>query len=204
MKAVVAGLAGIVVLSLGAVAGLAGIEAADQALSPSAPSTEALAEIPPGLVEIYQGAATACEGLPWQVIAAVFWAESRHGQGRVDPASGDVWPPIVGPALDGRPGFAAIADPSSPDGWAHAVVISGWDRALWHVSGGALRPRVIGVSAGCEARWARPGCHTRCVGSPASCRINIGRGAPCRRMTGTSRGWSSMTTSPSTPGGVPS
>ena len=121
MKAVVAGLAGIVVLSLGAVAGLAGIEAADQALSPSAPSAEALAEIPPGLIEIYQGAATACEGLPWQVIAAVFWAESRHGQGRVDPATGDVWPPIVGPALDGRPGFAAIADPSSPDGWAHAL-----------------------------------------------------------------------------------
>lgn len=121
MKAVVAGLAGIVVLALGAVAGLAGIEAADQAVSPSAPSAEALAEIPRGLVEIYQGAATACEGLPWQVIAAIFWAESRHGQGRADPASGDVSPPIVGPALDGRPGFAAIADRSSPDGWAHAL-----------------------------------------------------------------------------------
>lgn len=121
MKTVVAGLAGIVVASLGAVAGMAGIDAADQALSPSAPSAQALAEIPPGLVEIYQGAAAACEGLPWQVIAATFWAESRHGQGRVDPATGDVSPLIVGPALDGRPGFAAIADPSSPDGWAHAL-----------------------------------------------------------------------------------
>ncbi|MGH9178898.1 MAG: hypothetical protein ACRD0N_10145, partial [Acidimicrobiales bacterium] len=152
MMAVVAGLAGIVVLSLGAVAGLAGIEAADQALSPAAPSAEARAEIPPGLVEIYQGAAAACEGLPWQVIAAVFWAESRHGQGRVDPATGNVWPPIVGPALDGRPGFAAIADASSPDGWARALVISGWDPLLWHVSRVAQRPRAIAVSEGCEAR----------------------------------------------------
>ncbi len=131
MKAAFAGLAGIVVLSLGAVAGIAGIEGADQALTPSAPSAEALTEVPPGLVEVYQGATRACEGLPWQVIAAIFWTESRHGQGRVDPATGDVSPPIVGPALDGRPGFAAIADPSSSDGWAHALGPGQFLPATW-------------------------------------------------------------------------
>lgn len=131
MKTVAAGLAGVLAVSLGAVAGIAGIEGADQALSPSAPSAEALAEIPPGLVEVYKGAATECEGLPWQVIAAIFWTESRHGQGHVDPATGDVSPPIVGPALDGRPGFAAIPDPSSPDGWVHALGPGQFLPATW-------------------------------------------------------------------------
>lgn len=132
MKAVLAGLAVILAVALGAVAGIAGIEGAEQALSPSAPSAEALAEIPPGLVEVYEGAANTCHGLPWQVIAAIFWTESRHGQGRVDPATGDVSPPIFGPALDGRPGFAAIPDPSSPDGWAHALGPGQFLPTTWH------------------------------------------------------------------------
>jgi hypothetical protein len=84
------------------------------------PSDTAVAEIPPHLLRAYMDAAGTCPGLPWEVLAAIGWTESRHAQGRADPATGDVRPPIVGPALDGRNGTARIADPSEPDGWAHA------------------------------------------------------------------------------------
>lgn len=86
-----------------------------------APSAVALAEIPAGLLPVYQAAATTCPGLPWQVLAAIGFIESHHAGGRSDPATGDVDPPIIGPAIDGRPGLAAIADSTSPDGWAHAL-----------------------------------------------------------------------------------
>jgi cell wall-associated NlpC family hydrolase len=59
--------------------------------------------------------------LPWQVLAAISWVESRHAEGRADPATGEVSPPIIGPALDGSPGVARIVDPTSSDGWAHAL-----------------------------------------------------------------------------------
>lgn len=87
----------------------------------SAPSATAVAEIPDSLLPVYVTAATTCLGLPWQVLAGIGWIESHHAGGRADPATGQVAPPIIGPAIDGRPGFAAIADPASPDGWAHAV-----------------------------------------------------------------------------------
>lgn len=81
----------------------------------------ARAEIPADLLPVYIAASETCPGLPWQVLAAIGFVESGHGQGRVNPSTGQVAPPIVGPAIDGRPGFAAIHDPNSPDGWAHAV-----------------------------------------------------------------------------------
>ncbi len=87
----------------------------------SAPSAAAVAEIPAGLLPVYTTAATTCPGLPWQVLAGIGWVESHHASGRADPATGQVTPPIIGPAIDGRPGFAGIADPTSSDGWAHAV-----------------------------------------------------------------------------------
>ncbi|MGH3454434.1 MAG: C40 family peptidase, partial [Nocardioidaceae bacterium] len=74
-----------------------------------------------GLMPVYMSAASTSPGLPWQVLAAIGWVESHHAGGRADPATGDVQPPIVGPALDGTHGFQAIADPSQPDGWAHAL-----------------------------------------------------------------------------------
>ncbi len=89
--------------------------------SPTAPSAVATAEIPGDLLPVYVAAAYACPGLPWQVLAGIGWVESRHAQGRADPATGQVSPPIIGPAIDGSPGFAAIPDPSQPDGWAHAL-----------------------------------------------------------------------------------
>jgi len=87
----------------------------------SGPSELAQTEIPGHLLPVYVAASTTCPGLPWQFLAAIGFVESGHGQGRVDPATGDVAPPIIGPAIDGRPGLATIVDQSSPDGWAHAV-----------------------------------------------------------------------------------
>lgn len=87
----------------------------------ASPSSLALSEIPADLLPVYMSAAATCPGLPWQVLAGIGWAESRHAGGRADPATGDVRPPIVGPAIDGRTGFAAIRDPSQLDGWARAL-----------------------------------------------------------------------------------
>lgn len=89
----------------------------------SSPSAIAFGEIPPELLARYISAGQTCRGLPWQVIAAIGFIESGHGTfggATVDPNTGDVRPPIVGPAIDGGPGLATIADPESPDGWAHA------------------------------------------------------------------------------------
>jgi hypothetical protein len=52
--------------------------------------------------------------LPWSVIAAIGRLQSNHGRFKGSPtrftAAGDVAPEVLGPALDGRPGFAAIRD----------------------------------------------------------------------------------------------
>jgi cell wall-associated NlpC family hydrolase len=100
------------------------------------PSTLAASEIPDTLLSRYQASPT-CTGLPWQVVAAVGWVESRHARSRfdrvtgtwqgVDPTSGATTERIVGPALDGSGGTRAIpatamstaytGDPR----WDHAV-----------------------------------------------------------------------------------
>jgi cell wall-associated NlpC family hydrolase len=113
-------LGGVAAVVLGAPIALAAVITGPTSTA-SAPSPAAVAEIPADLLPVYETAATTCSGLPWQVLAGIGWAESHHAEGRADPATGDVDPPIIGPAIDGREGFAAIADPTSPDGWAHAV-----------------------------------------------------------------------------------
>lgn len=89
--------------------------------TPTAPSSAAQSEIPTDLFQVYMAAAATCPGLPWQVLAAVGWVESRHAGGRSDPATADVTPPIVGPPLDGSGGVRAIRDAAQPDGWARAL-----------------------------------------------------------------------------------
>ena len=84
------------------------------------PSALAISEIPSSLLPVYRAAAGRCSGLPWQIVAAIGYVESRHAQGRAEPATGDMNPPIVGPALDGSNGTALMRDPSEPDGYAHA------------------------------------------------------------------------------------
>src|SRR5436190_6584399 len=84
------------------------------------PTALARQEIPADLLPVYMSAALTCPGLPWQVLAAIGWVESRHADGRTDPATGEVVPPIVGPPLNGRHGLAAVPDATEADGWAHA------------------------------------------------------------------------------------
>jgi len=95
-------------------------------IAPSGPSATALSQIPAFLLPHYE-AAPACAGLPWQVVAAIGWVESRHGEGRIDPATGNTSPPILGPALDGSDGDAAIpATPASTANTGDAV----WDHGV--------------------------------------------------------------------------
>jgi cell wall-associated NlpC family hydrolase len=112
----------------------------------SAPTATAEREIPSSLLLHYQRA-PACTGLPWQVVAAIGYVESRHGsaQGaRLDPTTGEVSPPIVGAALDGGGRTSAVRVPEggSPwhddPTWDHAVgpmqfITSTWAR--WGVDG---------------------------------------------------------------------
>ena len=115
MKAFALLIGGGIALLLGIAIVVAGPDAGSE------PSALALKEIPPYLLPVYVGAATTCEGLPWQVLAAIGFHESRHGDGRVDPSTGDVAPPILGPPIDGTNGNARIPDASFSDGWAHAM-----------------------------------------------------------------------------------
>lgn len=122
MKAAAAVLVGVAVAaSLAAFAAVGVLSGAGASTGAGPPSEAAVGEIPPTLLPVYQAGSEACDGLPWQIGAAIGAIESNHGGGRLDPATGQVTPPIVGPAIDGRPGFATIRDPSSPDGWAHAL-----------------------------------------------------------------------------------
>ena len=107
-------LAAVVAISLVLVLSLALVIAAATARSDDQPSDTALAEHPPDLLRAYMAAAPTCPGLPWEVLAAIGWTESRHAQGRADPATGDVHPPIVGPALDGTNGVARIPTRANP------------------------------------------------------------------------------------------
>jgi hypothetical protein len=91
------------------------------------PSAQARTEIPAILLARYQRA-PACEGLPWQVVAAIGWVETRHasfGGARVDPATGEVAPRIIGIALDGVRS-AAIWVPLGGSPWHDDPV---WDHA---------------------------------------------------------------------------
>lgn len=95
---------------------------------PSGPSAAAEREIPAHLLAHYEQS-PACRGLPWQVIAAIGYVESRHGTTngtQVDSATGDTTPPIVGIALDGRR-TAAIRTPQGGSAW-HGDAM--WDHAV--------------------------------------------------------------------------
>lgn len=119
----------------------------------SAPSERATAEIPPELLPIYMAAALTCPGLPWPVLAGIGWVESRHGGGRADPISGDIAPPIVGPAIDGREGSAAIRDASQPDGWAHALGPMQFLSTTWSTSGLLAPDRPPGSTPNVHNAW---------------------------------------------------
>lgn len=119
----------------------------------SAASGAAIADIPGELVSVYVAAASSCPGLPWSVLAAIGYSESRHAQGRADPATGDVVPLILGPALDGRAGFARVPDPSSPDGWAHAQGPMQFLPSTWRTWGRLAPNRPAGAVPSAHNAW---------------------------------------------------
>ena len=116
----VAAIGGLLTVPLLAVAGMAG---------GGLPSTEALADIPPPYLAIYQDAVfERCPTLPWSVLAAIGKIESNHGRfggGRLQ-SDGRVSPPIIGIPLDGTNGTAEIRD--TDDGIFDGDVI--YDRAV--------------------------------------------------------------------------
>ena len=103
-------------------------------------------EIPSAMVEVYQSAATRCGGLPWQVLAAIGWVESRHAGGAADTKTGDLAVPIVGPALDGTDGSPQMADRNQPDGWVHPVGPMGLLPAAWARYGTLAPDRPVGAT----------------------------------------------------------
>jgi cell wall-associated NlpC family hydrolase len=119
----------------------------------TAPSAAARAEIPPDLLPVYMAASVTCRGLPWQVLAAIGWVESRHAGGRADPRSGDVVPPIIGPSIDGQNGTATIPDASQPDGWAHALGPMQFLSATWTTSGRLAPDRPPDASPNVQNAW---------------------------------------------------
>ncbi len=120
---------------------------------PAGTPDSAVADIPGGLLGVYVAAAGSCPGLPWTVLAAIGHSESRHAQGHADPATGDVEPPILGPALDGRPGFARIPDPTSSDGWAHAQGSMQFLPGTWRTWGRLAPGRPVGATPSPHNAW---------------------------------------------------
>lgn len=92
-------------------------------LSPTRPLALA-AGIDPRVLTAYESADQWCEGLRWELLAGIGWVESRHasaGGATVDQTTGLVTPSILGPALDGTSGRAAL--PAGP--WAGQWGITG-------------------------------------------------------------------------------
>lgn len=147
MKLLAAGFAAVFSLVLG-VAVIASGPSGD-----SPPSAVAIAEIPADLLPRYVSAAATCPGLPWQVLAAIGFIESRHAQGRADPLTGNVAPPILGPALDGTNGTARLVDPTSPDGWMHAQGPMQFLPTTWQRWGRLAPNRPVGAVPSPHNAW---------------------------------------------------
>jgi cell wall-associated NlpC family hydrolase len=75
-----AGCAGIVVCLVAVIAALLSILTGGLLGSFAAPSPQALADIPPAMLTLYQQAAATCPGLPWGVLAAIGKVETDHGR----------------------------------------------------------------------------------------------------------------------------
>jgi hypothetical protein len=146
---VVGGLFGLVLALVLGVAVIAGGPDTGSA----APSKAATDEIPSDLLPVYIEAVSMCPGLPWPVLAAVGWTESRHAEGRADAATGDVRPPILGPALDGTNGTAQLADATEPDGWAHAHGPMQFLLPTWQAWGRLAPGRPLGATPSPDNAW---------------------------------------------------
>ena len=123
------GLAAVVAVPVFVMVAMLGSAAAQaQALPPGS-----VAGIPPVLLAAYARAvsdidqlAPGCTGLRWSMLAAIGQVESNHAAGHAISSNGEVSPPIIGIALDGRGGTAAIADTDGGRYDGDTV----WDRAV--------------------------------------------------------------------------
>ena len=123
LAAPLAALFGLVAMVAGSASAAAG---PGQALF--SPSEDAVVDIPALLLNVYAAQSTACPGLPWQIVAAIGKVESNHGRfgGSSVDSDGVVSPPIIGIALNGTNGTAAIRD---SDNGVHDYDLV-WDRAV--------------------------------------------------------------------------
>ena len=133
-------------------------------------TTAAKAGIPIPALRAYADAQVSDAGgcqVGWTTLAGIGWVESHHGTigGRTLGDDGVPSPPIIGPALDGTHGFAAIR--STPESqawhgdatWEHAVgpmqfLRSSFDR--WATDGdgdGVANPQDIDDAAATTARY---------------------------------------------------
>jgi len=125
---VIAGVAALLVVPVLLAGAVATLATGAPSLRGGQPSSEALVDIPAELVGVYQQAASTCPGLPWSVLAGVGKVESnhaRHGGATLD-LHLDVRPAIVGVALDGTGGTAAIRDTDTGRLDGDRI----WDRAV--------------------------------------------------------------------------
>lgn len=84
-------------IGIGVVAPLMAVAAVSSPASATA-SGEAVADIPPGMLRLYQSSAARCPGLPWAVLAAIGKIESDHGR-------------ITAPGVTSGSNFAGAAGP---------------------------------------------------------------------------------------------
>jgi hypothetical protein len=120
-----------------------GATGATAAITITNPSQEALGDIPAALLSLFITEAGRCTGLPWTVIAGISKVETDHGRfggSQIEP-EGTVVPSIIGIALDGTNGTAAITD--TDDGaldhdrvWDRAVGPFQFIPASWRLFGG--------------------------------------------------------------------
>ncbi|MFD7169121.1 C40 family peptidase [Streptomyces violascens] len=78
----------------------------------AAPSSHALADIPPAMLALYQRAAPACPGLSWTILAAIGKVETDHARHPTMVSTAGA----VGPMQFLPTTFAAYAYPVPPDG----------------------------------------------------------------------------------------
>ncbi len=85
-------------------------------------------DVPGHVVGHYHRAAQSCDGLDWALLAGIGFHESGHGTsgGAIVGPTGDVTPPIVGIALNGNNGTAAVPAPDGGSPWHTDPV---WDHA---------------------------------------------------------------------------